>query len=232
MPIGMLLESPKRLVRHVRTTPPRLQTRREETANALTHGIGLLFSLIAGPMLVLKAAQTGDGVMIASCVAYVVALGAVYLCSTVSHALAEARLKLTWECWDQAVIYLLITGTYAPYAAAYLRSDPWPWLTGLMWMLAAAGFLTKIIFHHRLRKAAVWIYVLLGWLPVISAPTMLPQMTGVCFEWTVAGGLCYTFGTLFLMYDRAAPFLHVLWHLAVLAGSAFHFAAIYWFVVK
>ena len=232
MPIGMLLESPRRLVRHVRTTPPRLQTRREETFNALSHGIGLLASLIAGPLLVLKAIQTGDVVMVAACIAYVIPLAAVFLCSTVSHAIAETKLKLTWECWDQAVIYLLITGTYTPYAAAYLRSDPWPMLTAAMWLLAAIGFLAKVVFHHRFRKTIIWMYVLLGWLPVISAPAMLPQMSGICFEWTLAGGLCFTFGTLFLMYDRVAPFLHVLWHLAVLAGAVFHFAAIYCFVVK
>jgi hemolysin III len=231
MPIGMLLESPKRLVRHVRTTPPRFQTRREETANALTHGLGLLASLIAAPLLILKAVQTSDGVMVAACVSYVIPLIAVYLCSTVSHAIAEAKLKLKWESWDQAVIYLLITGTYTPYAAAYLRNDPWPMLTFVMWSLAALGFLSKILFHHRMRKAAVWIYVLIGWLPVVSTPTMCLQMPWLCFEWTLAGGLCYTFGTLFLMYDRAAPFLHVLWHLAVLAGTAFHFAAVYVFVV-
>jgi len=232
MAIGMLLERPKQFVRQVRTTPPRFQTRREETANAVSHGIGLLASLIAGPLLLLKAMRTGDAVMVAACAAYVIPLIAVYLCSTVSHAVAEAKLKLTWECWDQAMIYLLITGSFTPYAAAYLRSDPWPLLTWAMWILAAIGFTTKVLFHHRLRKAIIWMYVFLGWLPTIALPIMLSQMDPTCLQWTLASGLCYTFGTLFLLYDRAAPFLHVLWHLAVLAGSAFHFAAVYVYVVR
>jgi hemolysin III len=227
----VLLDAPRRLVVHVRSAPPRSQTRREETANALTHGFGLLLSLVGGPLLVLRAMERGDGVMVAACIAYVVPLVAVYLCSTVSHALAEPKLKLAWERWDQATIYLLITGAYTPYAAAYLRNDPWPWLTALMWALAAIGFFSKIFFHHRLRKAIVWMYVLLGWLPTISLPWLLPQMDPVCFQWTLAGGLCFTFGTLFLMYDRAAPFLHVLWHVAVLAGTILHFAAIRLYVV-
>jgi hemolysin III len=230
MKVGML-DGPRRFVRHVRGTPPRLQTRREEAANAFTHGMGLLASLIAGPMLVMKAVRVSDAVMVAACVAYVIPLAAVYLCSTVSHALAEAKLKMRWELWDQATIYLLITGSYTPYAAAYLRGGWWPLLTVVMWTLALTGFFSKVLFQQRFRRAVVPLYLLLGWLPTISLPVMLPQMDPTCVAWTVGSGLCYTFGTIFLTYDRAAPFLHVLWHVAVLAGTSFHFAAVYTFVV-
>jgi len=228
----MLLDAPRRLVLHVRSTPPRFQTRREEFANALTHGVGLVASLVAGPFLVAKAASSGDRVMVAACVAYVIPLAAVFFCSTMSHAVAEPRRKIYWEGWDQATIYLLITGSYTPYATAYLRSDPWPILTGTMWVLAAVGFLSKLLLHHRLRKAIVALYVALGWLPTISLPWLVPQMHPTCFLLTLGGGLCYTFGTAFLMYDRVAPFLHVLWHLAVLAGAALQFAAIWLYVVR
>ena len=212
--------------------PPRLQTRREEAANAFTHGLGLLASLIAGPMLVQKAMRISDRWMVAACIAYVIPLTAVYLCSTVSHALAEARRKLVWERWDQATIYLLITGNYTPYAAAYLREGAWPVLTWLMWILAAAGFFSKVLFEKRFSKAVVPIYLLLGWLPTIALPFIIPQMDATCLAWTIMGGLCYTFGTIFLTCDRAFPFLHVLWHLSVIAGSALHFAAVYVFVVE
>jgi hemolysin III len=231
MTIGILLESPRRLVHHVRTTPHRFQSRREETANAVTHGLGFFVSLVAGPLLVMKAMQCSDWVMIAACIAYVIPLAGVYLCSMVSHAVAEPKRKLAWERWDQAMIYLLITGAYSPYAAAYLRSDSWPLLTLAMWILGSAGFLTKIFFHHRMRKAIIWMYMAIGWLPTISLHVMLPQMQPECIWWTVGGGLCFTFGALFLTYDRAAPFLHVLWHLAVLAGTGLHFAAIWEYVV-
>jgi len=168
MTIGVLLERPRRLVHHVRATPPRFQTRREETANAITHGLGFFASLFVGPLLVLKAIQTGDLVMIAACIAYIISLAGVYLCSMVSHAVAEPKLKLAWERWDQAMIYLLIAGAYTPYAAAYLRTGSWPMLTWAMWILATTGFLTKILFYHRMRKAIIWMYVALGWLPMIS----------------------------------------------------------------
>jgi hemolysin III len=231
MTIGILLERPRRLVHHVRATPHRFQTRREETANAITHGMGFVASVLVGPLLIWKAIQTGDLVMIAACIAYIVTLASVYLCSMVSHAVAEPKLKLAWERWDQATIYLLIAGAYTPYAAAYLRNGSWPMLTWAMWILAATGFMTKILFYHRMRKAIIWMYIALGWLPMISLSVMVPQMTTDCIVWTFAGGACFMIGTLFLTYDRAAPFLHVLWHLAVLAGTGLHFAAIYVFVV-
>jgi len=230
--IVRLLDGARGVVHHVRSTPPRLQTRQEEAVNALTHGLGLVASLIGGPMLVWKALQTNDRVMAIACITYAIPLAAVYFCSTVSHALADAELKPRWERWDQATIYLLITGSYTPYAVAYLREGFWPLLTWAMWILAVAGFTSKFLFQNRFRRAVVPIYILLGWLPVVSLPHMLPQMQPTCIAWTLAAGLCYTFGTLFLMYDRAAPFLHVGWHLAVLAGTAFHYAAVYVFVVK
>jgi hemolysin III len=230
--IVWMLNGPRRIVLHIRRAPPRPQTRREETLNALTHGLGLLAALIAGPLLVAKAARTGDTAMTVACVAYVIPLAAVFLCSTVSHAVDEAKLKLAWERWDQATIYLLITGAYTPYATAYLSVGNWPMLTWLMWALAIAGFLSKVAFERRFHKAVVPLYVMLGWLPTISLPVMLPQLHPTCFAWTLAGGLCFTFGTIFLMYDRVAPFLHVLWHLAVLAGAGLHFAAVYVFVVR
>src|SRR6478752_3169033 len=121
MTIGVLLERPRRLVHHVRATPHRFQTRREETANAVTHGLGFVASIVVGPLLILKAIKTGDSAMIAACVAYIISLAGVYLCSMVSHAVAEPKLKLAWERWDQAMIYLLIAGAYTPYAVAYLR---------------------------------------------------------------------------------------------------------------
>ena len=227
----MLIEAPRRIVLYVRTAPPRAQTRREEAANAVTHGLGLAASLIAGPMLIVKAMAVGDAVMVAACAAYALPLAAVFFCSTMSHAVAEAKRKVFWEGWDQAMIYLLIAGSFTPYAAAYLRSEPWPMLTALMWALAAAGFCSKVFFHHRLRRAIVWLYVGLGCLPAISLPTLGPQLGSTCAGLTLAGALCYLFGTVFLMYDRAAPFLHVLWHLAVLLAAGLHFAAIYLFVV-
>jgi hemolysin III len=231
MPSRTLLERPRRFVERLRAAPHRLQTRREEVANSLSHGVGFAASLIAGPLLVAKALRTNDPVMVAASVAYVVPLAGVFFCSTVSHAVDEARRKLWWEQWDQATIYLLIAGSFTPFAAAYLRQPEWYWLTISMWVLALAGFLSKAVFRIRVRKAIVSLCVLLGWLPAIAIPHLLTQMHPVCFQLALVGGVCYTLGTLFLLYDRAAPFLHVLWHVAVLIAAALHYAAIYIFVV-
>jgi len=162
--------------------------------------------------------------MIAACIAYIISLAGVYLCSMVSHAVAEPKLKLAWERWDQAMIYLLIAGAYTPYAAAYLRTgfladahlgdvdsgdDRIPDEDPLLPPDAESDHLDV----RGARLAA----------DDFRCPVMLPQMTTDCIVWTFAGGACFMMGTLFfdLRPSRAVSSCAV-GHLAVLAGTGFH----------
>jgi hemolysin III len=214
----------------LRSAGPREQALHEEFANALIHGCGLAFSLIGAPFLLGAVARSHDVWLSVACTAYLVSLAAVYAASTLSHAIQHPIRKRFFEILDQATIYLLIAGTYSPYAAVYLREPSWWGLSAVMWAAAIAGFLSKAVFAHRVNGVALWLYLLLGWLPVVAAPHMIPLMSGACFQLTVLGGLCYTFGTILLAYDHAIPFLHSGWHVAVLVGSASHFFAILWHV--
>lgn len=124
---------------------------------------------------------------------------------------------------DQAFIYLLIVGTYTPFALTYLRTTAWLSYLGLMWAIAIAGFLSKIILSHRVDRVAVWIYVALGWMPVIAAIPLTGLVPAAALWSMLAGGLCYTLGTLFLLFDSRVVHFHAVWHLFVIAGSMFHF---------
>ena len=118
-----------------------------------------------------------------------------------------------------------------PFALVYLRTGWWFVFFGVMWTLALSGFVSKTLFSHRVDAVSVWIYVLLGWMPIATVPALLKVLPIAALWWLLAGGLCYTFGTLFLIYDNRHPLFHGIWHLFVIAGSTCHFVTVLFFVI-
>jgi hemolysin III len=131
---------------------------------------------------------------------------------------------------DQGSIYLLIVGTCMPFAAVYLRSGWWCLFFGVMWTIALSGFVSKIMFSHRVEAVAIWSYVLLGWMPIATVPSLMELVPATALWWMLIGGLCYTCGTLFLVFDNRHPLFHAVWHVFVMLGSTCHFMAILLFV--
>ena len=201
-----------------------------EVANSLTHGLGFVLSLAAATML-LQAARLGDAWQFAACAVYAGTMVAVYAASTASHLFMQPKLNHFLRMLDQGCIYLFIAGTFTPIAATYLRNGHWWILLTVIWIVAAAGFVSKMLLQHRIDSASVAIPVLLGWLPLVGGPSLLERVPAEVFWWVLAGGACYTLGTLFLMNDTRHRYLHAVWHLWVIAGSACHFWAILHYVV-
>ena len=132
--------------------------------------------------------------------------------------------------WTKACIYLLIVGTYTPFALEYLRFGWWWLFLLLMWTAALVGFLSKLLFLHRIDAVTIWSYVSLGWLPIIPAWIYLDLVPWGALAWILIGGLCYTAGTVFLVLDHRRFHFHAIWHLFVIAGSVCHFYAVFLFV--
>lgn len=204
-----------------------LQRRSEEPINAVTHGLGLLLSVGGAGWLCTAAAESGNLTRIASCSVYAASLIAVYLFSTLSHSFETRPLpRRVFRALDQAFIYFLIVGTYTPIALEYLHGGLNTTLLSAMWVVALLGFLTKTVWRHRIDSISTASYLVLGWLPVLSVPTAWLNMPMPAIWLFVAGGLCYTIGVAFLLYDTRVRHFHAVWHLLVMAGSAFHFVAI------
>ena len=127
---------------------------------------------------------------------------------------------------DQGCIYLLIAGTFTPLALKYLSGGWWWLLLATMWTIAIVGFCSKVLLAHRVEAVSTAAYVVMGWLPVIAAKPMIAAAPSTCLWMMLAGGLCYTVGTIFLTFDRKALYLHAIWHICVIAGSAVHYFAI------
>ena len=169
-------------------------------------------------------------VRLLACVVYVASLMAVYAMSTLSHGPFSERRRTFFRSLDQGFIYFLIAGSVTPLAVTYLPSTVCWLLLGTMWTIAVAGFVTKVFFAHRVDAVSVWIYVLMGWLPILTAPWFLELAPALLLG--VAGGLSYTLGTVFLIYDNRVPHFHAVWHLFVMAGSAIHYYATLVFVAR
>lgn len=204
----------------------------DEISNSITHALGFVLSLVAALVLAVCVISKGEVWRIAACGIYGVALVAVFGCSTLSHSVSSPHWKRRFRILDQAFIYLLIVGTYTPFGVAYLANSGWWYFSLLLWAIALIGFFSKLMFAHRIDGVAIWIYILLGWLNVAAAFPLSSLVPSVALWWMLYGGICYTIGTVFLVIDHKAAHFHAIWHLLVIAGSAWHFFAILTFVAQ
>ena len=206
------------------------QTRNEELANVITHMIGVALGLAGGSALVMGAARHGDAWRTVSFSIYGVTLVILYLASVLYHGARSPRVKHVLRLFDHAAIYLLIAGTYTPFTLVSLRGS-WGWtMFGLIWGLAITGILLNVFFFGRLGFASTVLYLLMGWLVVVAVKPVMDAVSVRGLVWLVAGGLSYTLGVVFYLWHRL-PFSHTVWHFFVLAGSAFHYFAIFFYVM-
>ncbi len=197
----------------------------EELANAITHGIGLLLSLVGVPLLVLHSLSRGDALVVVGMSVFGAALVAVYASSTLYHAVRPSRTKQLLQVADHVAIYLLIAGTYTPFSLGVLRGTLGWSLLGVIWTLAVLGIVFKVAFRTRFERLSTAFYVGMGWVAIVAIKPLAQAMPSAGFWLLVGGGLCYTAGVFF--YVRTSPrYMHAVWHLFVMAGSACHFFSV------
>ena len=200
-----------------------------ERLNSYTHLAGTLLAAIGAPVLVVLAARSGDAWKIVGCATYAAALLLLYGSSTLYHSL-RGPAKAILRKLDHCSIYLLIAGTYTPFALVTLRG-PWGWtLFGLAWGLAALGIAQEFVFGKGARRLSILIYVVMGWMGVAALRPLAAGLGAPGLAWLLAGGLLYTGGVVFYLLDERVRHFHGVWHLFVLGGSAAHFVAVAFYV--
>ncbi len=210
----------KTLVSHERT-----QTRGEEIANSVSHGVGFLAAVAASPVLIFSAVQHGSsaGIVGASVFAFTMLL--LYITSTLYHTLARNKAKRVFQVLDHGAIFLLIAGTYTPFTLGVLRGA-WGWtLFGIVWGIAVVGVVLKSIGGVRYQKLSTILYLAMGWIIIIAVKPLYLNMPSWGLFWLLAGGAAYTAGVGFYAADRIR-YAHFIWHLFVIAGTACHFIAV------
>ena len=201
-----------------------------ERVNQLTHGLGLVLSIVGSVVLLSLAAQQEDPWRLIGCLVYAGALVALYAASTLSHSFVDPRRRHFFRIVDQVCIFLLIAGTYTPFMVAFLR-ESWTFvLLPIVWMLAVLGIGFKLFVkgHENVATAA---YVAMGWVPALGAKPICDCMPAGALYWILAGGVLYTVGTLFLTLDERVPYFHPIWHLFVIVASMCHFYAVMAYVI-
>jgi len=204
------------------------RSRGEEWANAMSHLAGLVFGIVGLTMMCVFAAQRGTARHVVSCAIYGTTLVLMFNNSMLYHLVWTFSAKRVLQKMDHLSIYLLIAGTYTPFALLAM-TPKWGWsIFGVIWGLCVVGLLTEIL--CRREWLAVPIYVIMGWLIVMVIKQLYHTMQLPGFVLLVVGGGVYTLGVIFYAMDRV-PWMHTVWHVFVLGGAVCHWVAITFFLI-
>lgn len=204
-------------------------SRGETIANSLTHCVGLAASLVGFPVIVVAAAARNDPWQVLGATVFGVSLVLLYAASTVYHSFPRSPATRMLRVIDHSAIYVLIAGSYTPFALGALRGV-WGWsLLAVIWALAATGIAVKSFRGFGWRWLDTALYLAMGWLAIVAVRPLIAGVGRPGVAWLLAGGLCYSAGVVFYSLDRKVRYGHAVWHVFVLAGSTCHFFAVLWY---
>lgn len=201
-----------------------------ETANQLTHGLGFGLSLVAATTMAETVLQSSDLVRTIGCLVYLLTLVALYAASMLSHSFDDPARRSFYRLLDQVCIFLLVAGSYTPFGLLHVSSGAWWLILAAVWLLALLGIALRILRGEG--GVTFTFYVLMGWLPVLTLGHVyeFTGLTGLAL--VLGGGAAYTGGLWFLVNDNRHPYLHAVWHLCTITGSACHFIFLQRFVAE
>lgn len=198
----------------------------EEKANAITHGVGIILSMVGLIFLIIKAVNRGDKWHVISFVIFGLALFLLYLSSTLYHLIQKKSVKRIMRKIDHSAIFLLIAGTYTPFLLTNLRGSTGWIMFYTVWGFALGGIIIKISTRIRSKWISAIIYLVMGWMAILIYRPMIERFPCISIVLLVSGGLIYTSGVIFYVRKKLR-YHHAIWHLFVLGGSICHFFAVY-----
>jgi len=214
---------------HSKTDAP-LYSIKEEIANSITHGVGLVLAIAGLGVLIAFASRLGNAWHVVSCTIFATTLILQYTFSTLYHSIQLPRVKSVMRVLDHSAIFLLIAGTYTPFMLVNLRGT-WGWtLFGIVWTLALFGVLFQVSLLRRWQGISLSLYIGMGWVVVIAIKPMLAAVAPGGLILLLLGGLAYTSGVGFYLW-KSLRYHHAIWHGFVLAGSILHFFAVLFYVI-
>ncbi|HPG08959.1 MAG TPA: hemolysin III family protein [Saprospiraceae bacterium] len=199
---------------------------KEEQLNAYTHGLGLLFGLVALPLLLIQAYQNAAMDLFMAILIYSICFTLLYLASTLYHGIRHPRLKEIFQTVDHISIYFKIAGTYTPFIMGYLYGQEKMVFMMVIWSIVLVGTLFKLRYTGRFEKLSVALYLFMGWLVIFRAPTFYERMPLSIILFIILGGLAFTIGVYFYRRDDRR-YYHAIWHVFTLAGSILHYIAVF-----
>lgn len=214
---------------HDNKKPTKNYKLKEEIANSITHGIGILFSVVTLTILLVYSIWEKSTISIVSFSIYGFGSISLYVASTLYHSIPNERVKKILRVFDHSSIFLFIAGTYTPVVLLSMNGY---WRIGLLvsiWIIAILGIIFKIVTYGKFEKykiVSLILYILMGWIVIIAIKPMMEMIPFGFLKWLFAGGVVYTLGTIFYA-NKKIPYNHATWHLFVLGGSVLHFLGIF-----
>jgi hemolysin III len=202
----------------------------EERINIGSHAIGLVMSIVAVLLLILRASSHGNAWHIVSAAIFGASLIALYAASTTYHSATRPELRARLRIIDHATIYILIAGSYTPFALVTLNGPVGWTIFAVSWGLAISGIVLKLFFTGRFNLVSTLMYVFMGWIIIFAVKPLVASLPTQGLYWLIAGGLSYTIGAIIYSIKKV-PLNHAIFHLLVLAGSVCHFMAVYFYVL-
>jgi len=199
---------------------------KEEKLNVISHGFGLVLSVIALPFLILKSFNFDGFWKPTSFIIYGFSMVVLYAASTFYHAAKNPKQRRKLNIFDHAAIYVLIAGSYSPFCLVGLNSDLGWYMFLFVWIFALTGIILKLFFTGRFDKLSTVMYLLMGWQVMFFIKPLMESLTTEAFSYLVAGGIFYSVGAI-LYSIKKIPYNHFIFHIFVLLGSLSHFIAIY-----
>lgn len=206
--------------------------KKEEIINVVSHGVGAILSIPAFIMLIIKALQMHSNIALLSYIVYGISLIVLYFSSTLYHLVQKPKLRNTLNVWDHISIYLLIAGTYTPFA---LLGLPGVWgysILSIVWTFGIVGIIIKIFFFGRYNTLSAIAYVIMGWIAIIGVNQLFVNVGMAGTIWLFGGGIAYTIGAVIFLFDNKIPYNHAIFHFLVLTGSLCHFISVYFYLSK
>jgi len=202
----------------------------EENINIISHVIGLILSLVALVLLVLWAGLHGNIWHVVSFSIFGASLIILYSASVVYHSTKDPQLRTKFRIVDHASIYVLIAGTYTPFALVTLNGTVGWIIFGVIWVMAITGIILKLFFTGKYKVISTLMYVFMGWAIIFAIKPLIDNLAPEGLYWLIAGGLAYTTGAL-LYSIKKIKFNHAIFHVFVLIGSFSHFVAVFFYVL-
>lgn len=206
----------------------------EELSNAISHVAAAGLSLIALIIMVNYSVEFGTNTHIATSLVFGLSLIILYSSSGLMHWLPVGKAKKVFRKFDQIGIFILIAGTYTPFALIAIKSSIGWTIFGIEWGFAIVGSLIKIFQKEDLEKNVgtfyIIMYVIMGWVIVIDIKHVIEVLTMPGFIFLIAGGLFYSLGIIFFRMHKV-KYHHLVWHIFVILGSTMHFICVYYYVL-
>lgn len=216
-------------MKKTKNTLKKIESRGEEIANFVSHTAGAGLAILGFIMLIIRASWYNNIPALISYIIFSLGLMVLYTMSSIYHGLKPSKAKNVLEILDHSSIYFLIAATYTPFLILGLHSNMGITLLVIQWVICAIGITFKAFFTGKFKGISTIIYLLMGWMIVISWNELVVNISPISLGFLVTGGILYSLGTIFYMW-KLCKFNHMIWHIFVVLGSLSHYIAI-WFLI-